>query len=79
MQYYKGTMILQKGKVTKYIKGHCMLFRSCPFGYTIELRVGIATSTGISYEVGTLLTQRDLGLVVGLRALILWCANTVFL
>ena len=39
--------------------------------------LGTATSTSISYEVGTLRTQRDLGLVVGLRALILECANTV--
>ena len=38
--------------------------------------LGTATSTSISYEVGTLRTQRDLGLVVGLRALILECANT---
>ena len=34
-----------------------------------------ATSTTIYCEVGTLRTQRDLGLVVGLRALILECAN----
>ena len=39
--------------------------------------LGAATSTSISYEVGKLKlrTQRDLGLVVGLRALILECAN----
>ena len=35
--------------------------------------LGAATSTSISYEVGALRTQRDLGLVVGLRALILEC------
>jgi hypothetical protein len=37
--------------------------------------LGTATSASISYEVGTLRTQRDLGLAVGLRALILECAN----
>jgi hypothetical protein len=37
--------------------------------------LGAATSTSMSYEVGTLRTQRDLGLAVGLRVLILECAN----
>jgi hypothetical protein len=82
VQYHKGTSIFHVSRTTEYKRA--LLFCSCLFGYNIivlAFRYGYGTGTGISWEVGTPRTQRDLGLVLvfSLRALfiILWRANTI--